>query len=408
LIKQLILFDKKEIPKKEKRIFFIIILGGFIARILFLVLFIDLSNVNYYEYGTIAENILSGNGYFYPFLENYDGAPYPSAYMPPGYVLLLLPFFLIDEIFLRNAVFLIFQGLLSCIAIYLSFSLTKRFYGFSTAIIAAIISAFLPEFLFASSSLTPTIIYHILILTIFNLLYSLNNNFNKLTLVYLGISFSVLIYFRPEISLFALMYIIYLLIKKQFKATILFISVIVIFVLPWTIRNYMVFSRVIPFTTNAGLNFYRGNNADAIGNWNDSVIISRLDEVKYQKDFEIRMNEIYFNRTFEMIEKNPTIILKNIMLKTFSLWIFNPSEKQVLSPFYLLPWFVILISAGYGIYKNPSWNQFKFIYLFLIFTQLVTMFFLVLPRYQTMMKISLIPFAAFGFISLYNLIKKDQ
>ncbi len=50
------------VPKYSKILIFIILLT-FIARFLFALLFVDLKNLEYYEYGNIALNMHHGNGY---------------------------------------------------------------------------------------------------------------------------------------------------------------------------------------------------------------------------------------------------------------------------------------------------------------------------------------------------------
>ncbi len=41
----------------------------------------------------------------------------------------------------------------------------------------------------------------------------------------------------------------------------------IITISPWTIRNYLVFDRVVPISTNGGINFYMGNNPEANGTY---------------------------------------------------------------------------------------------------------------------------------------------
>ena len=84
----------------NRTILAVIALGIFL-RIIFVWQFVDISSINQWEYGEIAKNIVHSNGYSLFYFENDSLAykykeevkPFPSAYMPPGYVFIILPFY---------------------------------------------------------------------------------------------------------------------------------------------------------------------------------------------------------------------------------------------------------------------------------------------------------------------------
>ena len=98
--------NKRGLPGKLK----LIIIIGIAARIIFAAVFIDFEDVNYWEYGEIAKNVIEGKDYslFYfsggglEYLYAPESNPFPSAYMPPGYTYFLLPFVAIEGNVLRN------------------------------------------------------------------------------------------------------------------------------------------------------------------------------------------------------------------------------------------------------------------------------------------------------------------
>lgn len=386
------------------RAILVIIILGFLLRIAFLFIFTDLSNENYWEFGEIAKNLIAGKGYSlfyfdngclsYHFMNNAN--PLPSAYMPPLYVFYLVPFIIINDIILRNILLLTSHSLLSCLTIYFLFKAIEKEFSYNIALIASIIYAVLPEFIYASNTVGTTTLYHTFIA--FILYYITKNNFisefNFKKCLFLGFIFALLVYLRQEVSLFFVFLAIYYLIKKKFK-TIVVVSLTTIVILsPWFVRNFCIFNEFIPFATSNGLNFFRANNPYRLGFWSDS----KIEEAKYTivPDFryESKLNEVSFNRTIELIEQNPNFLIPRAFDKIKSFFLYYSYDERTTNLAYLIPWLSLLALSIIGIIKSLSFKKHYFLYLFLIYHLVIAMVFFTLPRYQTMYKIALLPFAA--------------
>lgn len=382
-----------------------IILIGFLLRIYFLFFQTDINHLRFYEYGAIAENMHQGYGYSL-FYYNNDKLeigfsekvkPYESAFIPPGYVLVVYLFYYINAIETRNFLFLVFQIFISLTSIYFLFLLAKEVFSYTSAIITALIAAILPEFIYASCLPGTTIIFHLGIGIILILLFRLNKNSGSMkTLVLIGITFGIMILFRSELILFLLLICIYFVNNKQIKSATIILIVSVIFILPWSIRNFLVFNELVPLSTNFGVNFYRGHNPYTIGVWADQEIVNDLIKYKSDSDFELRMNEYYTKIAIENIVKNPLKELEYIYNKLFHLWIFNSKDERTDLLVYFGPWFTLIALFLVSLKSSYSWRNQKFLYMFLIYFNSVVIIFFCLPRYQTMMKFAIIPFAGEG------------
>ena len=94
---------------------------GIFLRIVFVWQFVDIGSINQWEYGEIAKNIVHNNGYSLFYFENdsleykykEEVKPFPSAYMPPGYVFIILPVYFIENDFTINLVIISLQILCS-------------------------------------------------------------------------------------------------------------------------------------------------------------------------------------------------------------------------------------------------------------------------------------------------------
>lgn len=382
---------------KFKKIHYIILLG-IILRISATIIWGDFTKNYYWEYGEIAKNIIHGNGYSLFYMENSklqhhfkeDVQPANSAYMPPGYVYFLLPLLQINDIAVRNALIYIFHILFASIVIYLVYLLTKKIFNERTAIIAAIISALLPEFIYAVLSFSPTVTYHLLVLS---LLIFLNSKEAKFHYLYIAFLIALTIYFRSEFILFFLMVELFFLFQKQYRFSAKIFFIVLILILPWSIRNYFVFEKVVPLTTSFGLNLFRGNNAEGIGSWGDDETEAKINLLGMD-NLELEVNKIYQDKAVSFIEENPGQIIKNAIVKLYYFWVYYPNDQRSTHPVYLFPSIFLLLFFIYGIVVSFSWNKHAVIYMFFIFSSLVVVIFFPMARYQTMMKIAIIPFCA--------------
>jgi 4-amino-4-deoxy-L-arabinose transferase-like glycosyltransferase len=404
--------DEKRCPfshkicAREGLILLIICALAIAIRLVFCLNFVDLNTNYYWEYGEIAKNIIHGKGYslwYYTggpvaeYLFNPAVQPHPSAYMPPGYVFYLLLFFTINHALLRNFGILLGHIILSTLAIIITYHFTKKFISSCSALIAAALVAFLPEFIYATASFTPTLFYHATVLLILTLLYNSRNSYSSKMLIGIAVLMSITIYFHPDFALFTVLVFVFLLIHRRIKCFIKIAGVMILLLIPWVIRNYIVFdNHFVPFTTSFGLNFYRGHNPYFIVAWGDETIDRQLKKYQNDKLFEIKMNEIYVSHAFNTIKAQPAKELLNSFVKIFHLWIFNPRDSRTRNLLYVIPWFIVLGLFIFGAAKTCSWQGHYYTYLFLIFTTVIAVVFFVLPRYQTMMKIALIPLAAYG------------
>lgn len=405
---------KKTLFGETPKSILLILLVGILARIIFMLVFVDLSSENYWEYGEIAKNIVSGKGYslFYfdaqglNFTSKATAAPLPSAYMPPFYTLLLVPFMLIADIVIRNILILSLNFALVFLTGIFLYRFTTRIFTKQVATFAVVIFAFLPEFIYSANTIGTTSLFHFQIICILYLLSNKHSDFKQILL--LGIVISTAILTRSEFLLFYIFLLLLLSKQKQWKTIFVTAIVILIFLAPWQIRNYIVFNKYIPLTTSSGLNFYRGHNPYFVGEWGDTKIDRQLVHLGNRKDFEVLASKIYFQKGFDNFFNNPNQEAIRVPQKLVHLWLMNVQYLRINTFFYWLPWLIILISFVIVLYKKQLPKNLAPTYLFLLSTTLASIIFFALPRYQTMMKIAMIPISAFALVEFYHLLAKGK
>ncbi len=400
-------------PGRSRTLLFSIVAAALIVRCFYLFFFVDLSRDYYWEYGEIAKNLHMGKGYSLFFhqgekIEFHTSpavSPYPSAYMMPGYVGVLYPLFLIDNVVLRNALLLLLQALVGTAAVALMFRFIRTYVGRREAFVAAAIMGFLPEIIYASGSYTPTVLFHLLFLLILPVLYLLRDRDSLRWELAAGMLFACIIYIRPELSLFAILFLFGLLFAGRRRAAFRVGIVALLLVLPWQIRNAAVFQEWIPFTTSGGLNFFRGHNETELGSFGDETTIEGLRDLPHGKDFEPEMSRLFYRRAIEIIDTKPMHEFGRTGAKLDQLWFRDPADARSASLLYVVPWIVVLASAAAGLLRHGTWATHRILLLYLVCSTIVAVVFFVLPRYQTMMKVAVIPFSAIGFVWLWDTVR---
>ena len=398
----------------ERRAVTGLILLALLLRAAYVVFFTDLSHINYWEYGEIARNLHLEKGYSlfyneggrYEFHASPTASPYPSAYMMPGYVALIYLFYFLNHVVLRNVLLLLLQGIIGAVSVALIFRFTDRSMGRKEAWVAAAITACLPEFVYASGSCTPTVLFHLLFLAILPLLHDLWKAGSLRSELTAGALFAALVYIRPETALFAAAILAWLLVAGRLRSALRLGFVIVLLVSPWQIRNAVVFHEWIPFTTNGGLNFFRGHNDLQLGTFADDVIMQGLPDLPKGREFEPEMSRLYFSRAFQYMTREPSHELAHDAEKILQLWFWNPDDPRSGNLLYLIPWMLLLASSVVGIVRTKAWSRHRIWMLYLVCATTVAIVFFVLPRYQTMMKIALLPFAGAGIVAVWDTLRR--
>ena len=228
-------------------------------------------NPDTWEFGKLAGQLLSGNGYSFSLLRH---ELHPSAFMPPGYAFIIYFCYLLFGATHTYFVLLFLNclaGALGVGAIYLlACELLKR----RAALLAATAWALFPAALFSVSKYHPYVIYTNLgiIITWLALRWVRDDGTPRYYLLALatGAGAGLMCYFRAEyVAVFAL-FCLWALWAGNFsgraiKAAALAFIFMWLVISPWTIRNFAVFERFIPVASSDGFNLWRGHNPWATG-----------------------------------------------------------------------------------------------------------------------------------------------
>jgi hypothetical protein len=359
----------------------------------------------YWEYGEIARLLSEGRGYSFPFVDEQllflKDAWYPSALMPPGYVFFLFPFFLIQNVVIRNLLLFTVQIGLSALAMLFSYRLVKDKAGVETGVVTLLFLAFTPDLVYASCSIGPTVWFHFL-LSLF--LWAPSGMRQPRSMVVQVLCAGLLVLMRSEVLLFFMAYAAWQWWKEYRFQAFTLLAGIAICLSPWLFRNYREFGKPV-LSASAGVNFFRGNNPGEIGDWPNAWSDTVLKMREHPNTFESRFDALAMNQSLDWIRQNPGSWLLRMPEKLVRFWIIDWPDPRTLSPLYWIPWFTTFLLGLVGIRKKETRNQFlPHLILLAVYTLVILIFFPQL-RYLTLVKFFWMPFAAVGVL---NCLKIDK
>ena len=206
-------------------------------------------------YIQLARNLSRGNGYvFEP-----DG---PAVFhRPPLYPIILIPIMLMPEILQWPALILL-QSIMAGLLAAILFKLTEKLFNTKTAAAAAIIFLLNPWLYWyvkmPMTTIAQGLFYMLFIRQMILLFYDQNNLKTKALLLALTVAALSLLHgaMIAACGIIFFLSLVYCIAAKNIKiaATVFTAGILaLLFISPWTIRNYITFNRFIPVVSGSGL-----------------------------------------------------------------------------------------------------------------------------------------------------------
>ena len=176
---------------------------------------------------------------------------------------------------------------------------------------------------------------------------------------------------------------------------------------PWWIRNYVVFDAFIPFTTSASENLYLGNspgNPTGDPGWKplsgDPVM---------RVPGELARSKAFANAAVDYIRSEPAAFVSRMARKFVRFWNVVPNAEAYSSPFYRIvaaasfgP--VLLLAIACGLLTRQRWRDFLPIYLLFGYFTVIHVITIASLRYRLPIEAFLIALAAWPAALLWRAI----
>ena len=370
----------------------------------------------------IAKNIIEGIGFAYP----YPGDTYPTitAYIPPLYV-----WFLVSILKLSGGLVAmqVVNLLLLQLGNFFVHRIARRFASpFAAFIGFAALSFYVPLWLMASA-IEPNMLNHALIASMVLLMFMIYREpMRRGVYLALGVVIAMQVLCRPDM-LMGLPFIgawLYWVLRKELDTPRLvkklgFLAAVVICLVgPWTLRNYMIFDRLIIVSANSGYNLFLGNNVGATGEFfiapEGPLEVAELKEIDRHAMLRspLMRDQYYFDVAKAWILEHPGEWLALTAKKIYYHWWRRASTGSGLQinkwmMVYDVITFVLLVLGFYGLFKlRDKHLRWLFIALFTYSTAVSAVFFVQTRHRGLKVDPYLVTLAAYG-VSVALLRKKQ-
>lgn len=348
-------------------------------------------------YNDFALSILNGKGFVNP-----DGTP--ASLRPPSYPLFLVGIYLLGGAsnFILVQIIQTILSALTCVLIYL---IAKTYFNQRVALLAGILSSvYLTPIVAATLLLTETLFIFILHLAIYLLIKSQHSWQKK---IFAGILLGILILIKSQMIIFPLFIFFFFIILswRNFKASlreylpILFIPFLVISL--WTIRNYVVFKKFLPTSTEGGLTLHLAchplkgkifgpkDKNDPV--WQQSKLISS----------EVERDRYFYREAVKYIYANPRKVLGLIPLKLA--YFFSPFDWEIMTGKEFNYLFIFSLPlAAFGMFSlRRRFKELRLLYLTIFFFIVLALIFFGTARYRLPIDFYLFIFASFVIDALF-------
>lgn len=397
---------------KENKILTVILLGSFLASLIYSFYFQIKPVVDARAYDTTAQNIVNGIG----FRENPEKDilhDYAIARVGPLYQYFLAGLYFV---FGHNlGIVWLFQSLLHMLSAWLVYLIARQLFDDSTysktiALIAAGFLGFYPDLIEISAMLMTETLYLFLFCLTLYIFFRFFERDDKFSVALLGLVFGLAVLARPPVLLILPLFIFYFFRRKEFmKIAILILMLILVFV-PWTARNYLTYSKIMPFGAAGNFNFWIGNYHG--GGGEQEPIKVHYDFVATRPVAEI--NGESMRQFISFLRNYPAEFIKLTFLrvnKYFSLirpmgfWFYQYGLGQAIFIFSsaLASVFLFIFALG-GFWESIKQKDEKLLYLaaFTVLTPLLIFITVVETRYRFQIYPLLAIFSAFFAVKLFS------
>lgn len=286
-----------------------------------------------WEYETIANRLLAGQGYSFEFLHT----TYKSFNTP------LFGFLCAGVYAVTNHshfAILVIQSFFTIALALVIFEIAKLIFSEGVGLLAGALVAFHPAFIYYDIfNLLPLSIDSFLIAAITLLLLKHKDKPTVMSMSFIGgligvatLSRGIIGALLPFVLVYLLLFARRLNLKKRVIMAMSVLCASLIVLAPWIVRNYVVHKQFVFISSSSGENLWRGNNMRATGTSYDKHKNKILD--LWPEDFkekvhsltEMQQKKFFEDEALHFIRANPIAAATLYLKKVYYFWWFSPQS----------------------------------------------------------------------------------
>ena len=354
-------------------------------------------------YSTLGIRAATGHGFTFPT----DWYPWIHANAPQSYFSMAMSIYLAIIYRIFGYVPLIarlIQALLGTAVVGLVTLLAQKIFGKTVAILTGCIASLYAYLVFYSVTLTTETPFIFFLLASLYLAYEIHRETKTWKWVLLGLTLTGAVLFRMAVIFFVpflLGWVIYTQ-RSKWRMALIPIALILLGILPFTIRNYIEWHQFLLLESQFGHVFWNGNHPDQHGDFRPLAVFPIPPSVLTSQNDAIITNTL-MKMGIENVLKDPLDFASLTLTRLREFFKFWPSSDsnltanvmRVVSFGVLWPFMVLGL-----IVTRKMWRDLLPLYLFCLLHTGVYAISWTLIRYRIPLDIVLIPFAAFALYEL--------
>ena len=322
-----------------------------------------------YGYGETAKQVVLGEGFSLGYYDS--GAPRATAVAPPGYVYFLaLIFYLFGIYSVKSAVIIeVIQSLTAAFTCIVFYQLGRKFNENVGLLAALAIALYPPSILFAIGRISPITLVVLLLGLIMLYLLKVQETLRYRDAVICGLLMGVEALFEPTVILFYIAGCAWLFFwsassrAAALKCSMVMGLVCIVCILPWSIRNYIVFGVYTPVKSSMGAQLLLGNNPYCNGVTfycrDFEKVFSEEENRQLQQVDEVQANKIMLRKALSIIRDDPKKFLGSTLKRIYYYWSpvnpYRPTKYDSLRIAFYGP---VLVLAALGILlTRKKWRE---------------------------------------------------
>jgi 4-amino-4-deoxy-L-arabinose transferase-like glycosyltransferase len=339
------------------------------------------------------------------------------------------------------------QCLIGALTVYIVFATAQLLFSRRVAFLAGLWVALYPSLIYVSGVFYVSCLFTFLIVLSIYSLSLLDKHKSSHSLVFLPLSafiIGITILCRPIFMVFvpfAIFFVVYCYSGSTVRRITYAIALVVttsLTILPWTLRNYALYNRVIPVSTGSGSHLWKGNNELAAGNADDRhlepgegeiwttrldkleptrrrILTQQYDEVRRDLEAlpELESEKYLERRALTFIGQNPGRFLELFARRLVTLY--TPftavlaEHKDIISSRKQIAFSVIYyptLSLGLfgALYALKEWRKYLVLYLPIVSLTLAYGALIAASRFRIEFEPQIIIFASYASITIWDFI----
>ena len=275
------------------------------------------------------------------------------------------------------------------------------------ALLAAGITAFYSYFIYFSATLMTDGPYLVTLAWVLILTLDLADQPTRWRWAMWGLAVGLAILLRQVVLPVAGLLFVYIVWKAwrrvQWRHILVAAGVIAALILPWTVRNYLVFHRFLLLNSQAGQVFWTANHPDLGTQWEYAPMFPIPADL--QGADEVTLNDELMRRGLQVVVENPGRFVQLSLSRLEMFFLFYPlPESSLFSNIARTFSFGICLPfMAVGLVLSlQEWRRWLLLYLFIVAYTLIHIVSWVQIRYRMPIDMALIPFAALTVVTLTN------